>query len=183
MSLNSAVYKLSQKSCSNVNILASAVPKRVSCESNNTNDLSGAAFLWDVFFHFFVAEFLAHTSNKLKQIKTFVQCSLLEKLSWNAVGMSHEHWPHANFTRFWKNNLGYFWPRLPKVKVFYFWAFLAKDTNGESLWFFESFWPRIPMVRVFVFHGHFLPILLLLATLAINTNDESYVCDLRFAFE
>ena len=42
---------------------------------------------------FSVAKFPAHTRNKLKQVKTFVQCSFLEKLSWNAnvVGMSHEH--------------------------------------------------------------------------------------------
>ena len=45
------------------------------------------------------------------------------------------------------------------------------------------FWPRLPAVIVFVFHGHFWPRLLLLATVAMNTNDESYVCDLRFAFE
>jgi len=38
-----------------------------------------------IFFRFSVAEFLAHTSNKLKQIKTFVQYSQLEKLPWNAV--------------------------------------------------------------------------------------------------
>jgi len=43
------------------------------------------------------------------------------------------------------------------------------------------FWPRIPTVKVFVFHGHFWPRFLLLATLAMNTNDESYVCDLSFA--
>jgi len=33
-----------------------------------------------------------------------------------------------------------FWPRLPMVNVFvYSWLFLAKVTNGESL-FFEPFW-------------------------------------------
>jgi len=35
-------------------------------------------------------------------------------------------------------------------------------------------------VKVSVFHGHFWPRLLLLVTSAMNTNDESYVCDLRF---
>jgi len=105
-----------------------------------------------LFFRFSVATFLAHTSNKLKQIKTFVQCSLLEKLPWNAsvVGMSHERWPHVNFTRFWKNNLGYIrlprvkvfsflghcWPRIPMVNVFVFWVFLVKVTNGEIFCFF-----------------------------------------------
>ena len=47
-----AVCDLSQKSCSNVNISASAVHKRVSCESKNANDLSGAAFWRDVFSFF-----------------------------------------------------------------------------------------------------------------------------------
>ena len=42
------------------------------------------------------------------------------------------------------------------------------------------FWPRLPTVKIFVFHGHFWPRLPLLATSAMNTNDESYVCDLRF---
>jgi len=46
--------------------------------------------------------------------------------------------------------------------------------------FLGHFWTRLPTVKVFVFHGHFWPRLLLLATLAMNTNDESYVCDLRF---
>jgi len=67
------------------------------------------------------------------------------------------------------------------VKVFVFsLSFLAKDANGESFVFLGHFWPRLPTVKVFVFHGHFWPRLLLLATSAMNTNDESYVCDLRF---
>jgi len=45
-----AVGKLPQKSCSNVNASASAVPKRVSCESKNTIYLSGAASSQNVFF-------------------------------------------------------------------------------------------------------------------------------------
>jgi len=59
-------------------------------EIKNTNYLSGSASSRDVFS---VAKFLTHTSNKLKQVKTFVQCSLLEKFPWNAnvVGMSHDH--------------------------------------------------------------------------------------------
>ena len=64
--------------------------------------------------------------------------------------------------------LCHFWPRIPTVKV------LAGLGN---------FWPRLPTVKVFVFHGHFWSRLLLLATLAMNTNDESYGCDLRFDFE
>ena len=35
-------------------------------------------------------------------------------------------------------------------------------------------------MKVFVFHGQFWPRLLLLATSGMNTNYESYVCDLRF---
>jgi len=196
-------------------------------------------------------------------------------IAWKVTfGMSHKHWLHANVTRFQKNNLGYFWPRLPKrkvcffslfgqgyqrwnaliflghfwlritmakvfdfdhfwpripmvkvlffpghfwprlatVKVFDFWAFLAKDTNGESFCFFLVIfgqgyqwwkfwlvwvifgqryqWWNFCLVLVifgqgyqqwkFVFHGHFWPRLLLLATSAMNTNDESYVCDMTF---
>jgi len=75
-------------------------------------------------------------------------------------------------------------------------SILAKDTNGESFGWSWSFlarlpmvkvlvglghvWPRMPMVKVFVFHWHFWPRLLLLATSVMNTNDESYVGDLRF---
>jgi len=56
----------------------------------------------------------------------------------------------------------HFWPRIPMVKVFVFsLSFLAKDTNGGTLLGLGNFWPR----------------LLLLATLAMNTSDESYVCD------
>ena len=92
--------------------------------------------------------------------------------------------------------LCHFWPGMQTVKVFVFLAFSAKDTNGESLFFLCHFWPRIPMVKVLVGLGHFWPRipmvkfllglghfwprLLLLATSAMNTNDESYVCDLRF---
>ena len=45
--------------------------------------------------------------------------------------------------------------------------------------FLGHFWPRITTVKV-CFHGHFSPRLLLLATSAMNTNYESYVCGLRF---
>jgi len=38
----------------------------------------------------------------------------------------------------------------------------------------------MPTVKVFVFHGQFWPRLLLLATSGMNTNYESYVCELRF---
>jgi len=61
-------------------------PRNISASAVPTNDLSRAALSRDVFYRFSVADFLAYTSNKLKQIKTFVQCSLLEKLPWNAVG-------------------------------------------------------------------------------------------------
>ena len=73
--------------------------------------------------------------------------------------------------------LGHFWPRIPMVKVLvglgHFWPRIpmVKLLLGH-------FWPRLPTVKVFVFHGHFWPRLLLSATSAMNTNDESYVCDL-----
>ena len=66
------------------------------------------------------------------------------------------------------------------VKVFDFSAFSAKDTNGESFIFSWSVLAKVTNGESFVFHGHFWPRLLLLATSAVNTNDESYVCDLRF---
>ena len=163
-----AVCKLLQKSCSNVNTSASAVPNGFLARAK-IPIISMEPPRREMFFS--VAKFLAHTRNKLKQVKTFVQCWLLEELPWNAnvVGMSHEHGPHANFTRFQKNNLGYFWPRLPTVKVFAFLAFSAKDTNGESFFlghfwprittvkvsYFEHFWPKIPMVKVLFFLCHF----------------------------
>jgi len=179
-----AVCALSQTSCSNVNISASAVPKWFSCEGKNTNDLSGAASSRDVFFRFSVAKFLAHTSNKLKQIKTFVQCSLLANLTWNAVDMSHEHWPHVNFTRFRKNNLGYFWPRLPKVKVFVFLGHLWSRIPTVQVFDFEHFWPRIPMVKLLFFlvifgQGYERWKFDFWAFLAKDTNGESF-CFLSF---
>jgi len=48
--------------------------------------------------------------------------------------MSHEHWPHANFTRFQKNNLGYFWPRLPTVKVFFFLVIFGQGYQWWKFW-------------------------------------------------
>ena len=85
-----AVCKLSQTSCSNVNVSASAVPKGF-LASAKIPIISGEPPIREMFFS--VAKSLAHTRNKLKQVKTFVQCSLLKKLPWNAnvVGMSHEH--------------------------------------------------------------------------------------------
>jgi len=80
VNLPSAICELSQKSCSDVNISVSAVPKgflvRVKIPMTSVELPFRAMF----FCFFLVAEFLAHTSNKLKQIKTFVQCSLLKKL-------------------------------------------------------------------------------------------------------
>ena len=87
------VYNLSQKSCSNVNISAYVVPKgffvRVKIPMISVEPTLCEMF----FFCFSIASFLVHTTNKLKQIKTFIQCSLLEKSPWNAnaVGMSHKH--------------------------------------------------------------------------------------------
>jgi len=61
------------------------------------------------------------------------------------------------------------------------WSFLAKDTNGEIFVWSWSFLATVTNGEsFFVFHGHFWPRLLLLATSAMNTNDESYVYNLRF---
>jgi len=76
---------------------------------------------------------------------------------WNVVGMSHEHWPHANFTRFHKNNLGYFWPRLPKLSVSAFLPFRPRIPMVKVFVFLGHCWPRLPKVKVFVFLGHFWP--------------------------
>jgi len=85
-----AVCKLSQKLCRNVNISASAVPKGFLARVKIPL-ISVDPPLREMFFS--VAKFLTHTSNKLNQVKTFVQCLLLEKFPWNAnaVGMSHDH--------------------------------------------------------------------------------------------
>jgi len=111
-----AVCELPQKLCSNVNISASTVPKRFIARVK-IPIISVEPPFHEMFFS--IVKFLAHTSSKLKEVKTFVQCSLLEKLPWNAnvVGMSHEHWPHANFTCFQKIILvifgqGYQWWKL-----------------------------------------------------------------------
>jgi len=117
-----------------------------------------------------------------------VQCSLLEKFPWNAnvVGMSHDHWPHGNFTRFKK----WFWLFLAKVtngESFVFsWSFSVEVTNGESFVFLCHFWPRILMVKVFVFLCHFWPRLPMmkvfdfLAFSAKDTNGESFVFSWSF---
>jgi len=80
-------------SCSNVNISASAVPKEFLARAKIPMISVELPFREMSIFRFSVAKFLAHTSNKLKQIKTFVQCSMLEKLPWNAnaVRLSHDH--------------------------------------------------------------------------------------------
>jgi len=94
-------------------------------------------------------------------------------IAWKVTfGMSHKHWLHANVTRFQKNNLGYFWPRLPKRKVCFFSLFGQGYQRWNALIFlghfwlritmakvfdFDHFWPRIPMVKVLFFPGHFWP--------------------------
>ena len=87
---NFSGLQVGAKISSNVNISVSAVPKGFLARAN-LPIISVEPPLREMFFS--VAKFLAHTRNKLKQVKTFVQCSLLEKLPWNAnaVGMSHEH--------------------------------------------------------------------------------------------
>ena len=74
----------------------------------------------------------------------------------------------------------HFWPRIPTVKVFFLGHFWPRIPTVKLLLGLGHFWPRLPTVKFFVFHGHFWPRLLLLATSDMNTNDVSYVCDLRF---
>jgi len=71
--------------------------------------------------------------------------------------MSHKHWPHANFTHFQKNDLGYFWLRLPKVKVLVFLGHIWPRITTVKVFDFEHFWPRMPMVIVLFFPYHFWP--------------------------
>jgi len=77
--------------------------------------------------------------------------------------------------------LGHFWPRIPTVK---FWLVLVIFGQGYQQWkllfFLGHIWSRLPTVKVLVGLGHLWPRLLLLATLVMNSNDEGYVCDLRF---
>jgi len=94
-----------------------------------------------------------------------MQCSLLEKLPWNAVGMSHEHWPHENFTRFWKITLAIFGQGSQRRKFLFFLAIFDQGYQRWNFLFFEPFQPRIPTVKVF---GCFL------AFLAKDTNTESF---------
>ena len=107
--------------------------------------------------------------SRLPMVKFFV-------FSWLFLAKDTNGESFCFFDHFWPRiptvedlvGLGHFWPRIPMVKVLV----------GLS-----HFWLRLPTVKVFVFHGYFCPSLLLLATLAVNTNDVSYVCDLRFVFE
>jgi len=90
----------------------------------------------------------------------------------------------------------HFRPRLLTVKVFDFWAilakdsngesfdfslsFLAKDTNGESFVFSWSFLAKDTNGESFCFSWTFLSKVTFIATSALNTNNESYVCHMRF---
>jgi len=178
-----AVCELSQKSCSNVKILASAIPEGVLARVKIPMISVELPFREMFFFLFAVAKFLAHTSNKLKQIKTFAMF-----IAWKVTLECSRCWyvtptlTPCEFHPFSKNNLGYFWPRFPTVTDFcdnwqtafvFSWSFLAKVTNGESfcflsifgqgyqrwkfLFFPGYFWPRIPTVKVLVGLGHFWP--------------------------
>ena len=66
-----AVCEFSQKSCSNVNISAYAVPKGFLAKVKISMISMELPFHEMLFFHISVAKFLAHKRNKLKQIKTF----------------------------------------------------------------------------------------------------------------
>jgi len=122
---------------------------------------------------FSVAKFLlAHTRNKFKQVKTFVQCSLLEKLPWNAnvVGMSsfcfffvifgqeYQWWKLCFFLVFFGQ--GYQWWKFWLVLVIFGLGYQPR----KFLFFMDIFdqgyfyWPhrlRIPMVKVMLVIWHF----------------------------
>jgi len=108
--------------------------------------------------------FLGHFWPRIPTVKAFVFSWLFLAKDTNSesfVFLSH-FWPRIPTMKVLVG-LGHFWPKIPMLKAFA-WSFLGQGWNGESL----------------CFHGHFWPRLFLLATLAMNTNDESYVCDLRF---
>ena len=67
---------------------------------------------------------------------------------------------------------GYQWWKF----LFFLFVIFGQGYQWWVLLFLGHFWPRIPMVKLLL--GHFWPRLLSLATSAMNTNDESYVCDL-----
>jgi len=78
--------------------------------------------------------------------------------------------------------LGHFWPRLPMVKVFVFsWSFLAKITFIGHLGYEHQWWKLYLWFEVCFWATSSIP--LCQTHLAMNTNDESYICHLRFAFE
>jgi len=91
-----AVCKLSQKSCRNVNISASAVPKGFLARVKRPI-ISVEPPLHKMFFS--IAKFLAHTSNKLKQVKAFTQCSLLAMFTQRRKKNSVADFIHAMFTQ------------------------------------------------------------------------------------
>jgi len=144
-------------------------PQTVSCESKNSNGLSGAEFLWDDFFSFFRCWISCAHKQQVEANKNICAIFTAWKVTLECC-MSYEHWPNEDFTGFRKNNLVYFWPRLPKVKVFVFlehiWPRLLTVTFfflfGQGCqqhifcFFLGHFWSSIPTVKVFVFWA-FLP--------------------------
>jgi len=141
--------------------------------------------------------FLGHFWPRLPKVKVFVFLSFLTKDTNGEsfcffgviLGQGYQWWKFLIFEPFWPRIptvkafffLCHFWPSIPMVKVLvgicHFWPRIATVKLVLGL---GHFWPRLPTVKDFVFHGYFWSRLLLLATSAMNTNDESYVCDLRF---
>jgi len=67
------------------------------------------------------------------------------------------------------------------VKAFVFsWSFLAKDTNGESFTWSWSFSAKVTNGESFCFSWTFSAKVTFIGHFSYDTNDESYVCDLRF---
>jgi len=102
-----AVCKLSQKPCSNVNISASAVPKRFLARAK-IPIIPVQPPLREMFFP--LPNFLRTQGTSWSKYKHSCNVHCLKSYPGmlTLLVMSHEHWPHANFTRFQKNNLGYF---------------------------------------------------------------------------
>ena len=149
MDVTLAVCELSQKSCSNVNTSASAVPKGFLAKIPMISvELASSR---DVFLRFCVAKFLAHTSNKLKQKKHSCNVHCLKSYPEMLTLLVC----HTN-TDTMRISLGYFWPRLPKVKVLIFKPFWPRIPMVKALFFLGPFWSRLPTVKVFVFLWSFL---------------------------
>ena len=124
--------------------------------------------------------FLGHIWSRLPTVKFYVVLALLakhtngESFGWSCSFLAKDTIGESFFFQsfFFTNG-----------ERFVFSAFLGKISNGESFCFSWPYWAKVTTGEILFFMDTFWPRLLLLATLAVNTNDESYVCDLSFTFE